>query len=620
MNVRWLALLTNAIESAASNPRFVACGPSRRLYVHDEIKSSSAEAVENARCTVIFDGALYNRDDLKSELGAFPAPIGSDAEVIATGYQRWGEGMLNRLRGSFALVIWDTEREVLLCLRDPLGTFPMFYADSKYGLMVSTSIDTLTRQRGVSSPLNRAALADYFLGRFPRLEETFFEGVNRVPPGHVLHVSVNGRGTYRYWDPAPEGNVNWLSAKDLDQFDDFLDRAVKRCLTLGPAGIFLSGGLDSVSVAAVAAEQCQAESLPNPVALSLVFPDPEMSEEVVQRSVAAQLRLPMVVRPFYEAVGAKQLLRPALEMSRSLSAPLMNTWLPAYSGLALEGKRRGCSTILTGNGGDEWLTITPYLSADLLRDRNFSDLYRLWASLRRSNNRSGLTLMRSLLWRFGAQPLMLPPLHRFVEKKAPVAIRVKRRMFSDFPAWLAPDPALRRELKQRREEYAAKKQKNRCRSFYVEQMRQGLYHPLISWELEEYFEIYQNIGLRILHPYWDADLVDLLYRTPPLMLDHGGRNKGLVRASLGRRFPQLGFERQVKMEATRFYASTVRQEAGAIWQELGGARTLAEMGIIDKKVLSSLFERLQTRRQEGLNAHRVWSVLNLEGWARAQAS
>jgi asparagine synthase (glutamine-hydrolysing) len=621
---RWLALLAHgaSIDSPALMSRLVACtGRAQRLYVHRELDSTSAVVLEGAGCTVIFDGALYNRADLQDELGGFRAPQGSsDAEVIAAGYERWGEEMLKRLRGAFALLIWDTERDVLLCLRDPLGTYPMFYADSKDGLMLSTSIDTLTSQPEVSSSLNRAALADYFLDRFPRLEETFFEGVNRVPPGHVLRVSPNGRRTYRYWDPAPEGVVNWLSAEDLDQFDDFLDRAVKRCLSLGPAGIFLSGGLDSVSIAAVAAKQSREGGLPNPVALSLVFPEPEMSEEVVQRSVAAQLGFPMVAKPFYEAIGAKQLLGPALEMSRSLDAPLMNTWLPAYCGLGLEGKRRGCRAILTGNGGDEWLTISPYLSADLLRGLNFAGLYRLWASLRRSNRRSGLTLMRSLLWRFGAQPLLLPPLHRFIKKNAPGALRLRRRMFSDIPTWVAPDPALRRELKQRREEYAAKKQLSTRHSFYVQQMRMALYHPLISWELEEYFNVYQRIGLRILHPFWDADLVDLLYRTPPLMLDHDGRSKGLVRASLGRRFPQLGFEQQVKMEATRFYASSVRQEAGAIWQELGGARTLADMGIIDEKALSPLFERLLTGRHEGLSVHRVWSVLNLEAWARAHAS
>jgi asparagine synthase (glutamine-hydrolysing) len=621
---RWLALLAHgaSIDSPALMSRLVACtGRAQRLYVHRELDSTSAVVLEGAGCTVIFDGALYNRADLKDELGGFRAPEGSsDAEVIAAGYERWGEDMLKRLRGAFALLIWDTERDVLLCLRDPLGTYPMFYADSKDGLMLSTSIDTLTSQPEVSSSLNRAALADYFLDRFPRLEETFFEGVNRVPPGHVLRVSANGRRTYRYWDPAPEGVVNWLSAEDLDQFDDFLDRAVKRCLSLGPAGIFLSGGLDSVSIAAVAAKQSREGGLPNPVALSLVFPEPEMSEEVVQRSVAAQLGLPQIVKPFYEAIGAKQLLAPALEMTRSLPTPLMNTWLPAYWGLALEGKRRGCRTILTGNGGDEWLAITPYLAADLLRGFNFAGLYRLWTSIRRSNRRSALTVLRSLLWRFGLQPLLLPPIHRFVGRNAPWALRLRRRMSSEIPKWLAPDAALRGELKERRAEYAVNKRNAAGNSFYVQEMQKGLCHPLISWELEEYFNLYQRAGIRLVHPFWDADLVEQLYRTPPFMLDHDGRSKGLVRASLGRRFPHLGFEQQVKLEATSFYASSIRKEAGEIWQGFGGARTLSDLGIIDERFLSPLFEALQAQRHQGLAAHRVWSVLNLEAWARAHVS
>src|SRR5207253_11068065 len=121
-------------------------------------------------------------------------------------------------------------------------------------------------------------------------------------------------------------------------------------------------GLDSVSVAAAAVEQTRTQGLPSPTALSLVFPQPEMSEEVVQRSVATQLGLPHIVRPFYDAVGKKKLLEPAIELSASLPSPLMNTWLPAFYGLGLEARRQDCRTILTGNGGDEWLTISPYLS------------------------------------------------------------------------------------------------------------------------------------------------------------------------------------------------------------------------------------------------------------------
>lgn len=624
---RWFATLAGRLpfDLPGYDGRFVGGnGQSRTLYLGSEADHVLPACAVRADCSLIFDGALFNHGELRDELGEFPTPAGNDAELVLAGYARWGEDFLSRLRGRFAVIIWDSKRETLLGVRDPLGSHPLFYADGRDELLFSPSIEILLRQSAVSSALNRPALVDHLLDRYPKLEETCYEAVKRVPPGHVLRIRHGDRKVFRYWDPAPNGEVKWLTADDIEQFDHLLDRAVSRCLQFGPAGVFLSGGLDSVSVAAVTAAQCSAEGLRKPWALSLIFPDPLSNEEVVQRGVAAQLELPQVVKPFFEATGPQGLLGPALALSNSLSAPLMNTWLPAYYELALEGKRRGCQTILTGGGGDEWLTVSPFLAADLLRDFDLAGVYRLWHNYRRSFRRSSLTLAWSLLWRFGAKPLLLPRVHKFVEETAPWALRLRHRLSFQpapwiSPDWLAPDPALRLEFEHRREEEHAN-QGQTSESFYIRDIRPALEHAVVSWEQEEVFEVYQRLGMRMLQPYWDADLIDMLYRTPPFLLMQDGRSKGLVRGSVARRFPSLGFERQRKVEATSFYSSLIYRDASVFWQQFGGARTLAELGIIDKQILSPMIERLLAGRQEGANAHRVWSVLNLESWTRSHVS
>jgi hypothetical protein len=126
-------------------------------------------------------------------------------------------------------------------------------------------------------------------------------------------------------------------------------------------------------------------------------------------------------------------------------------------------------------------------------------------------------------------------------------------------------------------------------------------------------------GVRMLHPIWDPDLVDLLYRTPPFLLIRNGRNKGLVRDSLRRRFPDLGFEHHRKVEATRFYSSLIYRDASNIWRQLGGGRALGTLGVVDERALDSGFDKLLARRKIG-EAHLAWSILNLESWARAHAS
>ena len=96
--------------------------------------------------------------------------------------------------------------------------------------------------------------------------------------------------------------------------------------------------------------------------------------------------------------------------------------------------------------------------------------------------------------------------------------------------------------------------------FYFRELWESLDHPLTAMEMEEVFESGTRMGLRILMPYWDADLLEMLYRIPPHLLNKGGRSKGLVRQSVARRFPQLGFERQKKVIATNFFNSTMLQD------------------------------------------------------------
>jgi asparagine synthetase B (glutamine-hydrolysing) len=302
----------------------------------------------------------------------------------------------------------------------------------------------------------------------------------------------------------------------------------------------------------------------------------------------------------------------------------MNTWLPAYYQLALEGKRRGCQAILTGGGGDEWLGLSPLLAADLLRDFDFASLYKLWQSMRRSLRRSSVALGWNLLWKFGAQQLVMPPAHRFLKETAPWALKLRRRLSPrpapwEAPKWLAPGSELRGEFNRRREEEHVNKLQS-SDSHYIQDIRPALDHPVVSRELEEMFEVYQKAGVRMLQPFCDTDLVDMLYRTPPFLLIQDGRSKGLVRSTMARRFPNLGFGQQRKVEATSFYASLVYKDGRNIWEQLHGAKALSDLGIVDEAILNSTIETLLARRRDGSAAHRVWSTLNLETWARAHIS
>lgn len=613
----WVVSLRSA-PMARDGWTTLASGRSGRSLSLLEVPVSARPVTARAgQATVVFDGELYDRADLDRRLAGSCPPPRTDAERVVRAYERWGEGMLAELKGIFAIVLWDDAREMLLGVRDRMGIYPFYYAVAGGELLLSVSQEALVCQPGVSHDLNRAHLTERLCGRWLAVEETYYAAVSRLPAAHVLRATEGGgrRQAVRYWDPAPlDQPMEWIRDDAVERFDAAFGDAVTRCLDGRPAGIFLSGGLDSVSIAAIAAEDSRTRGYPLPWGLSLAFPTPETNEEPVQRGVAATLGVPLVMVPFDVASGSGGHMAAALELSRTSEQPLLNFWLPAYMHLAAEGARRGCETILTGSGGDEWLGVSPYLAADLIHGGRFRELYELWSTQRKSFSTSSTAMIKTLTWKFGARPLLVSAAASALRRVAPWVLAADKRKYirRTTPAWAAPDPALRREVDERAEQSIGH---HEFGQFYLREMHRGLGHMLPSIESEEVFEAGNRIGQRRRAPFWDADLVETLFHVAPSELNRGGRSKGLVRQAMARRFPQLGFEAQKKVVSQNYFGSIVAEQWEQSWQRLGGVPALGRLGVVDEKLLradtSSVLERRERRRYFNL-----WDVLNLEVWAR----
>jgi asparagine synthase (glutamine-hydrolysing) len=574
-------------------------------------------------CRAIFGGVLYDRAELASCLAARLPRDASDAELVGQAYLAWGEDALARLRGAFALVIWDRRKNQVLCARDPLGMHPLFYAETAGALLLSPSIDTLLRQPGVSSELNRAGMVDALARRWIAREETYFTNVRRVLPAHALWFGPGGRRMRRYWDPAPrDRDIAWIPDEEVQpRFDALLDQAVGRRLALGPAGIFLSGGLDSATIAARAADICRRDGRQPPLALSIDFPDP-YSERTVQRGVAAALGMPQVQIPFGEAAGADGIFAAGLELSRSLPAPLFNPWAPAYVRLMRDARHQGCRVILTGEGGDEWLGVSPHIAADLIRSMDLVGAYRLWRSHARWYPSVRWGTVHGMLWDF----VLRPKLRNAWRGTAAVLHRLSRRhprlgpggaanaMLRVAPEpWIAPDSALRAQVAHRLEEsWRAATPPGGAPSAYLQDLWARLDSPRPWLSLEENFILGRRNGVSIHDPLWDVDLVDLLVGVRPQVRSRDGVSKALVRSGLGARFPGLGFETQSKSALGTLIQSLTAAEAGKAARALGGRWALAELGIVDSRRAAEFLEHPAPEK-----SWRVWDIVNLEVWARA---
>jgi asparagine synthase (glutamine-hydrolysing) len=572
--------------------------------------TSYVESAESERCSAFFDGQLYDREILARELGLAPGTSG--AELVLSAYLRWGLDALNRLNGVYAWALWDDEKRRLLCARDALGVHPLFYARTGSRILVSPSLDSLVHAESVDSTLSRSALVDHICGRWPDPGETYYLNIRRIPPGHALEATNRTTKVDRYWFPIPkDAPVRWVEADELERFDDLMGQAIGRALDLGRAGIFLSGGLDSVSVAAVAADLSRRRGMADPLALSLIFPG-GAGEEDVQRGVADQLGLRQVALPFEETVGGA-VLESALGVVDTWPSPFTNAWHSAYRALTLEGKNEGVQVIVTGGGGDEWLTVTPLLAADLLRRGDLAGLYRLWRTMTRSFPVKPARTAWNLLWMYGAKPIVA----EVGARRAPglLARHRQRTKLQLTPPWVAPDRELHDEMLRRAYDSSLPSPSH---GYYLREGQLSLDHALVSMEMEDFFETSRRTGVPIRMPFWDRDLVDFLYRTPPEALNEAGRSKGLVRGMLQRRFPELGFERQKKVLATNYFSDLVRRDGPGIAQSLGGFSALADLGIVDDVQLRLFGEKVFAAKTTPRDEARLWTVMTLERWVRSR--
>jgi asparagine synthase (glutamine-hydrolysing) len=601
-----------------------SAGPhSKGLHVYANQGRMQPAIARDSHLSIIFEGLLYNRQDLISALKDCDRNLSNDAEIMLEAYHRWGERALEKIKGIFAFVISDASRDVLLCARDHFGIYPLFFSNTRSELLISTSIDALVHHPDVSRSVNRVALANYLMNRIPEKEETFHEDINRLPPGHTLQIKNGVQRIERYWSLAvPGAGAEPASMDELEQFDVLMEQAVNRCVELGPSGIFLSGGLDSVSIAAYATESFRRSGGPKPWAFSLTFPEP-CNEAVVQMGVAEALDLPQSVLPLEDTVGPSGQLIAALRMSSQLSAPMLHFWLPAYVRLGQEARGRDCRVIMTGAGGDDWLGVGPSYCADLLRKGSVGGLYQLFRAYRRSFGTTHGGFLR-LLWGFGAHPLLETAGSRLCRRIAPQLLDLRRerqlnQRLRKLPDWLAPDPTLRQGLREHLSRRAAKVlQDNRPvpPRLYWRRTREYLDQPFLAMLKEENFESFRRIGLQQHLPFWDVDLISLLGRTPPELLNQGGLSKGLVRQKLAQKFPRLGFERQKKLWASNYFESVMKSEMQGACEHTKGISSLAALGIVDSKRINSRIDNILAGHQAQSELYGLWLLLNAETWTR----
>jgi asparagine synthase (glutamine-hydrolysing) len=227
-----------------------------RLNIVD-LKTGQQPMVSSvAPVAITFNGEIYGYQALKTSLPDYPFRTTSDTEVILALYGRQGMDLLSRLPGMFAFAIWDDQNRELFCARDRFGEKPFYYALGVNGeFLFASEIKALIASGLVHPVLDREAVAAYLQYLYVPTNRTIFRNIFTLPPAHALRYREGRLDVRRYWHPPVRCKRISLS-EAAEELRCLLESAVRRCLVADvPVGAFLSGGLDSSTVVAVASRQ-----------------------------------------------------------------------------------------------------------------------------------------------------------------------------------------------------------------------------------------------------------------------------------------------------------------------------------------------------------------------------
>ncbi len=327
----------------------------------------------DGRVWLLGDVRLDGREELRRRLEQHGETVSRDAtneELVLRAWRLWAEKSFEALVGDFSLALWDAEARQLWCARDLMGARPFFYAPTAGQVVFSNTLDVVRLAPEVSARLDGQFIGDFLLqGWCPDAERTAFLDIRRLPAGHVLKYA-NGDLSVRRYASLPIEEPLFLKRREeyIKEFRGHLERAVRDRLPEGPAGIFMSGGLDSTSVAAVAthvqAERGQPDSLrAHTVHYSPLFED---EEGALATKAANFFGMPIEILGGASSTPLSGWETGLLTTPEPCAEPFFALHVEHYRQVASRAR-----VALSGDGGDDILTGRgwPYLVYLLKRGR-----------------------------------------------------------------------------------------------------------------------------------------------------------------------------------------------------------------------------------------------------------
>jgi asparagine synthase (glutamine-hydrolysing) len=446
----------------------------------------------------LLDGEIYDLEELAADLGLAAA---TPAErVLSAAYRRQGETMLERLRGDFALVIWDPAARRGLVARDQTSGRAVYFDEQGGTLRFASEVRhllSLRRRRPAPDPV---ALAHWLnISGMPGMR-TLYEGIRRLPSGHFLRLDRGRWEIRRYWRPGRDAPLRASREELAELLRGELARSVARGLgASGTAGLLVSGGLDSTSVAAIATRLVDPELRPR-VSYSAVFPEHPSADE---SALIDQLTTHLGLASVRIAVRRGSLFPATLEYLRAWELPPTSPNLFFWGPLFRRAVDDGITALVDGEGGDQVFGLSPYLLADRLRRGRILSALQLARTMPGAGPKPPWRSMRRVMVNFGLKGAL------------PVHLQRLRRRLSDPGryafAWLTPEMA--RTFASTDESWRWREARGpRWWNYQVTETTSGLGPTLTLDHVRRRNDL---AGVASRHPLLDVDLLELMLRLPP---------------------------------------------------------------------------------------------------------
>ena len=484
------------------------------LRTTQESMSERQPASLEGKYCIVSDARLDSREELLEKLRRAKQKVAlstSDGELILHAYAAWGTPCVDHLRGDFSFALWDATHKQLFCARDHLGIKPFYYTQLGELFLFSNTLNCLRIHPRVSHELNEAAIGDFLLfGLNHDKATTSFRDVQRLPPAHTLTISSRGSRLRRYWVPPTDGRIRYAKPEEyVENFLSILEAAVTDRLRTNRVGIFLSGGLDSSSVAAVAREVLNKNTMDAEIrGFTFIYKSLiSDQEEEYAAEVGQFLRIPMKFMPLDQAQLFERWDDPEVIGPEPVEDPFFAAILDFHRDISVQ-----CRVLLSGEGGDDLqaFQMWPYV-----RDLR-----------RRGEWRQALTDVANYLW---VRPFPWRG----------IRARVLRFFGRDsdqplFPQWLAPEFSKRANLRARWEK-EHELPKSGSTHPIVPRAHANLALPLWTHLFEQEDPGATRCLVETRYPFLDLRMVNFLLALPPFPWLY---KKTLVRDAMAGRLPE----------------------------------------------------------------------------------